>query len=235
MSRVCGAEFRGRFSLSQLCGAQFRGRFSMSRVCGAEFRGRFSLSQLCGAQFRGRFSMSQPCGAEFRGRFSNLHRRRARVLMVRHALHIRFVSFSVDVLFPSAARSGGLKRDGGQSPSAVAFRATLLGNSTRPGERGAPRTRSCDSRCPLDAQMTSCCLAVAPLRAQTPPCLRAVAPLRAQTPPCRHAVAPLRAWRIPCVRAVGAKDGGRLLPRLSRPPSFCRLPFIRNRYRGFNR
>ena len=152
---------------------------------------------------------------------STASRRRARVFMVRHALHIRFVSFSVDVLFPSAARSGGLKRDGGQSPSAVAFRATLLGNSTRPGERGAPRTRSCDSRCPLDAQMTSCCLAVAPLRAQTPP--------------CRHAGAPLRAWRIPCVRAVGAKDGGRLLPRLSRPPSFCRLPFIRNRYRGFNR
>ena len=126
MSRVCGAEFRGRFSVSQVCGAEFRGRFSVSRVCGAEFRGRFSVSQPCGAEFRGRFSMSQLCGAEFRGRFSNLHRRRPRVLMVRHALHIRFVSFSVDVLFPSAARFRGLKRDGGQSPSAVAVGAALL-------------------------------------------------------------------------------------------------------------
>ena len=142
MSQLCGAEFRGRFSLSQLCGAQFRGRFSLSRLCGAEFRGRFSLSQLCGAkyrgrfslsrvcgaEFRGRFSLSQPCGAEFRGRFSNLHRRRASFFMVRLiSVHIRFVSFSVDVLFPSAARFRGLKSEGGRLPSAVASGAALLG------------------------------------------------------------------------------------------------------------
>ena len=43
-------------------------------------------------------------------------RRRAPFFMVRLiSVHIRFVSFSVEVLFPSAARFRGLKREGGRS------------------------------------------------------------------------------------------------------------------------
>ena len=46
---------------------------------------------------------------------STASRRRAPFFMVRLVpMHIRFVSFSVDVLFPSAARFRGLKREGGR-------------------------------------------------------------------------------------------------------------------------
>ena len=46
---------------------------------------------------------------------STASRRRAPFFMVRLVpMHIRFVSFSVEVLFPSAARFQGLKREGGR-------------------------------------------------------------------------------------------------------------------------
>ena len=46
---------------------------------------------------------------------STASRRRAPFFMVRLIyVHIRFVSFSVEVLFPSAARFQGLKREGGR-------------------------------------------------------------------------------------------------------------------------
>ena len=52
-------------------------------------------------------------------------------------VHIRFVSFSVEVLFPSAARFRELKREGGRLPSAVAFGAALSVGAVRAGFRRA--------------------------------------------------------------------------------------------------
>ena len=75
---------------------------------------RSSTAEVSEASLRPRSSIAERAESVLLA-LSTASRRRAPFFMVRLVpMHIRFVSFSVEVLFPSAARFRGLKREGGR-------------------------------------------------------------------------------------------------------------------------
>ena len=75
---------------------------------------RSSTAEVSEDSLRPRSSVAE-CAVSILLALSTASRRRAPFFMVRLVpVHVRFVSFSVEVLFPSAARSRGLKREGGR-------------------------------------------------------------------------------------------------------------------------
>ena len=75
---------------------------------------RSSTAEVSEASLRPRSSIAERAESILLA-LSTASRRRAPLFMVRLVpMHIRYVSFSVEVLFPSAARFQGLKREGGR-------------------------------------------------------------------------------------------------------------------------
>ena len=98
---------------------------------------RSSTAEVSEASLRPRSSVAERAESVLLA-LSTASRRRAPFFMVRLVpMHIRFVSFSVDVLFPSAARFRRFGKRGRAVPSAVAFGAALSVGAVRAGVRRA--------------------------------------------------------------------------------------------------
>jgi len=130
IAEVSDAPLSPRSSIAGVSEDSLRPRSSTAEVSEDSLRPRSSVAEVSEDSLRPRSSVAERAESVLLP-LSTASRRRAPFFMVRLVpMHIRFVSFSVDVLFQSAARFPGLKRE-------------REGGAVRRGFRGRPLRGGC--------------------------------------------------------------------------------------------